>query len=387
MTRPPGTPDLEPGVQNPKSGRAGDGKLVLWTDKGEPRIIRPISIENKKLFVDAETMLSLGAHAELELPPVRDDEVRTRIRVEVVYSNPGKGSTTLRRGMLLAFPEASEALLARIQSVLEKAPRTGSIPNAEKPKSTKDEDTVYSKVPVAEPAAARPAPDTPRRAEPARTNGSRRAKKPASLLWVLVVFSLAVAGVFGYLGYEDWRDRSQAQGPRVDPGSYHVSSSRRPQPDSTAPTHPSIDPRYTAYLAPARAAAEALSAGDATNLEAMLAEAEKKLGGLTPEPASLGGLRAGRTALRLRDSAMDNIGQVRALEGVAWGKGSNTPYRTKESFIKAQDARISMTKSSAADLANAVLAILGAPDPWQAESDGALRDRIERTVRMLDVSQ
>ncbi len=387
MTRLPGTPDLEPGVQNPKSGRAADGKLVLWTDKGEPRIIRPISIENKKLFVDAETMLSLGAHAELELPPARDDEVRTRVRVEVVYSNPGKGSTTLRRGMLLAFPDVSEALLGRIQSVLEKTPRTGAIADAEKPKSTKDEDTVYSKVPVAEPAAARPAPDAPRRAEPVRSNGSRRTKKPASFLWVLVVFALAVGVVFAYLGYEDWRDRNRAQPPRVDPGSYHISSAKHPQQTSTEPTRPSIDPRYTAYVSSAREAAEALRAGDATNLEAKLADAEKKLGGLAPEPASLGGLRAGRTALRLRDSAMDNIGQVRALEGVGWGKGSNTPYRTKESFIKAQDARISMTKSSAAELANAVLAILGAADPWQAESDGTLRDRIERTVRMLDLTQ
>lgn len=385
MTRPPGTPDLEPGVQNPKSGRAGDGKLVLWTDKGEPRIIRPISIENKKLFVDAESMLSLGAYAELELPPLQDEEVRTRVRVEVVYSNPGKGSTTLRRGMLLAFPEVNDALLARVQSALEKAPRTGSVAAVEKPKSSKDEDTVYSKVPVAEPAAARTAPEAVRRPDPARANGSRRAKKPASFLWVLVVFALSIGAVFGYFAYEDWLDRQKAQ-PRVEPKLIHVPS-KRPPTSTVEPAHPAVDPRYTAYVTPAREAAEALRAGDAATLEAKLADAEKKVGGLAAEPASLQGLRAGRMALRLRDTAMDNIGQARTLEGVAWGKGSNTPYRTKESFLKAQDARISMTKTSSAELASAVLAILGAADPWRAESDGALRDRIERTVRMLDVSQ
>lgn len=150
---------------------------------------------------------------------------------------------------------------------------------------------------------------------------------------------------------------------------------------------PAVDPRYTAYVAPAREAAEALLAGDAPTLEGKLATAEKLVSALQPEPASLRGLRAGREALRLRDTALDNIGQVRSLEGTAWGKGSNTPYRTKETFLKAQEARISVTKTTSADLANETLAILRAAEPWKAELDPALQDRIERTVRMLQLSQ
>lgn len=386
MTQPSGTPEPATGVANTKSGRVADGKLVLWTDKGEPRVIRPVSIENKKLFVDAESMLSLGARAELELPPANDGDARSRVRVEVVYSNPGKGSTTLRRGMLLAFPDLSDELLARVTAAIAQPPRTSSIPEPppEKPKPTKDEDTVYSKVPIAEPAAARPTPEAARRVETVRANGTRRAKKGGSLLWVPVLLALALAGVFGYFRYEDWLEHQQ-DAPKVAPESVHVT--KRPANTSPAVTAPTVDPRYTAYTGPAREAAEALLAGDAPTLEGKLASAEKAVGALAPEPTSLRGLRAGREALRLRDTALDNIGQVRSLEGTAWGKGSNTPYRTKESFLKAQEARISLTKSTSADLANEALAILRAPDPWKAESDAVLQDRIERTARMLQLSQ
>ncbi|MBK7972880.1 MAG: hypothetical protein IPK07_06230 [Deltaproteobacteria bacterium] len=386
MTQPSGTSDPTTGVTNSKSGRVVDGKLVLWTDKGEPRVIRPVSVENKKLFVDAESMLSLGARAELELPPAGEGEARSRVRVEVVYSNPGKGSTTLRRGMLLAFPDLTDELLARVNAAIAQAPRTSTIPEPapEKPKPTKEDDTVYSKVPIAEPAAARSAPEPARRAESTRTNGSRRARKGGSLLWVPVVLALALAGVLGYFRYEDWLDHQNAT-PAPVPGPVRVPKrAANPSPEIKPPA---VDPRYTAYVAPAREAAEALLAGDAPTLEGKLATAEKLVSALQPEPASLRGLRAGREALRLRDTALDNIGQVRSLEGTAWGKGSNTPYRTKETFLKAQEARISVTKTTSADLANETLAILRAAEPWKAELDPALQDRIERTVRMLQLSQ
>lgn len=387
MTQSSGTSEPTTGVTSPKSGRVADGKLVLWTDKGEPRVIRPVSVENKKLFVDAEAMLSLGARAELELPPVAEGEVRTRVRVEVVYSNPGKGSTTLRRGMLLAFPDLTDELLTRVNAAIAQAPRTSTIPDPappEKPKATKDEDTVYSKVPIAEPAAVRPAPEPTRRAEATRTNGARRAKKGGSLIWIPVLLALALAGVLGWFRYEDWVEHRE-QRPKPAPESVRLSKRpSNPAPEVKAPT---VDPRYSAYLGPAREAAEALVAGDAVTLEGKLATAEKAAGTLAPEPASLRGLRAGREALRLRDTALDNIGQVRSLEGTAWGKGSNTPYRTKESFLKAQEARISVTKTTSAELANAALAILRAQEPWKAETDAALQDRIERTVRMLQLSQ
>jgi hypothetical protein len=289
--------------------------------------------------------------------------------------------------MLLAFPDMTDELLARLTAALEHAPRSGPVVEAapEKPKASKEDDTVYSKVPLAESVAARPAPEPARRVEATRTNGTRRPKRSSSLLWIPIVLALGVAGVLGYLRYEDWLERQGNPAPKVVQGSVHVvkrSPVATPEADK-----PKVDPRYTAYVAPAREAAQALQAGDAPALEARLAAAEKAVGTLAPEPASLHGLRAGRQALRLRDTALDNIGTVRSLEGVAWGKGSNTPYRTKESFLKAQEARISVTKSTSAELANAALAVLTSADPWAAESDSALQDRIERTARMLELSQ
>ena len=107
MTQPSGTSDPTTGVTNSKSGRVVDGKLVLWTDKGEPRVIRPVSVENKKLFVDAESMLSLGARAELELPPAGEGEARSRVRVEVAFWNLGVGATIV--GTLTGTPIVTTA--------------------------------------------------------------------------------------------------------------------------------------------------------------------------------------------------------------------------------------------------------------------------------------
>ncbi len=386
MSRTTGIVSPASGVSNPKSGRAVDGKLVLWTDKGEPRIVRPLRIENKKLFVDGESLLSLGARAELELPPVQDDEPRPRVRVEIVYANPGKGSTTLPRGMLLAFPEMDEALLVRVQALLDSGPRSGPVAEPrEGTKSAKDEETVYSKVPIDEAAAARPTPEATRRSEGTRTESTRRARRPKSNVgWLLVIVLPVLVGV-GYVAYQVWLDR-QGDVPKV-PENPTFTIPKHTGPPPTQPAAPLVDPRYSAFLAPAREAAAALREGEAQVLEAKLAAAEKALGDPKPEPASLHGLRAGRTALRLRDTALDDIAQARSLEGTRWGKGASTPYRTKESFLKAEEARITMIKTQSADLAEAVLAILNAPEPAKAETDGALQDRIERVSKNLELRQ